>query len=255
VFRIASLACAALAPLLAAAEMNTYPFIGPGVRSRPAYDGSKDRQTEFIPAVRYLGQTWFVRSTEGVLEGGARLQLMPGLVGGAQLAYEAGRQSNESGFLESHNFADIKWGASVGLHLEWDHAFGPVPVTLLGRWRHNVDSELGDQADLRLTLGVHESGRFRAGIYGQAIWGDSKATKAFYGVTPQQAAASGLPAYQPGSGWLNTGLGALWAYDVSQKWVAVGTLERRRVGGDAAGSPLTERRSSNYVSVGLAYRL
>jgi len=164
VFRIASLAGAALLPLLAAAETNSYPSIGPGVRSRPAYDGSKDRQTEFIPAVRYFGQTWFVRSTEGVLEGGARLQLMPGLVGGAQLAYEAGRQSNESGFLESHDFPDIKRGASVGLHMEWDQQFGPMPVTLLGRWRHNVDSDLGDQVDLRLTLGVHESGRFRAGI-------------------------------------------------------------------------------------------
>jgi len=54
---------------------------------------------------------------------------------------------------------------------------------------------------------------------------------------------------------MNVGLGALWAYDVSPKWVALGTLERRRVAGDAASSPLTERRSSNYVSVALAYRL
>jgi MipA family protein len=254
-FRTASLACAALLPLLAAAEMNTYSFIGPGVRSRPAYDGSNARQTEFIPAVRYFGRTWFVRSTEGVLEGGARMELMPGLVAGAQLAYEAGRQASDSDFLQRRNIADIKRGASIGVHMEWDHQFGPLPVTLLGRVRHNIDSDLGNQADLRLTVGVYDGGRVRAGIYGQTIWGDAKATGAYYGISPQQASASGLPAFQPGSGWLNTSLGAVWAVDLSEKWIALGTLERRRLSGDAARSPLTERRSGNYFSAGLAYRL
>ena len=251
----ASLACAALVPLLAAAEMNTFPFIGPAVRSRPAYDGAADRQTEFIPAIRYYSGPLFVRSTEGVLEGGVRMQLMPGLAAGGQLAYEAGRQASESGFLERHKVANVKRGASIGLHLEWDQSFGPMPVTLLGRYRHNLDAELGDQVDLRLTLGLHESGRFRAGVYGQGIWGNAKATNTYYGITAQQAAATGLPAYQAGSGLMNAGLGALWAFDVTPKWVALGTMERRRVEGDAAGSPLTERRSGNYISVGLAYRL
>lgn len=255
VVRAVSLACAALAPVLASAEMNTFTLLGPGVRSRPAYDGSNERQTEFIPAIRYFGRTWFVRSTEGVLEGGARMELTPGLVAGAQLAYEPGRQSSESDFLQAHDIADIKRGASIGLHMEWDHAFGPVPVTLLGRVRRNIDSDLGTQADLRLTVGVYESGRVRAGVYGQAIWADAKATSAYYGITPQQAPATGLPAFQPGGGLLSSSLGALWAVDLSDKWIALGTMERRRLGGDAANSPLTQQRSSNYVSVGLAYRL
>lgn len=252
--RIASVACAALVPLAASAELSNESLIGPGLRSSPAYDGSGSQRMELVPVVRYFGRPWFVRSTQGVLEAGARTELMPGLYAGAQFAYEPGRQSSEAGFLERHNVADIKRGASIGLQMEWDHKFGPMPVTLLGRVRRHFDSDLGTQLDLRLSAGVFQSGRFSAGVFGQAIWADAKATSAYYGITPQQSTATGLPGFQPESGWLNTSAGLLWSVDLSPKWVVVGSLERRRLSGDAARSPLVERRSNSYVSAGAAYR-
>jgi outer membrane protein len=247
-------ACAAMVPLMARAELSNEPLIGPGLRSRPAYDGSSSQHTELVPVIRYLGQPWFVRSTQGVLEGGLRTELAPGLHVGAQLAYEPGRRVSESDFLQSRGLPGIRRGASVGLHAEWDHSFGPVPVTLLGRLRKDVDSDLGTQADLRLSVGVLHAGRVSAGVFTQAIWGSAKSTAAYYGITPQQSAASGLPAFQPGSGWLNTSLGVLWSVDLTPKWVAVGSLERRRLAGDAADSPLVQRQSNNYISAGVAYR-
>jgi outer membrane scaffolding protein for murein synthesis (MipA/OmpV family) len=252
--QIASIACAVILPPAAFAELSNESLVGPGLRSRPAYDGSGSQRTELVPVVRYFGPILFVRSTQGVLEAGARTELLPGLYAGAQLAYEPGRQGSESAFLQSHNIADRKRGASVGLQMEWDHKFGPMPVTLLARARRNLDSDLGTQADLRLSAGVFQSGRFAAGVFGQAIWADAKSTNAYYGIAPEQSATTGLPGFQPASGWLNTSLGLLWSLDVSQKWVAVGSLERRRLAGDAASSPLVERRSNNYVSAGLAYR-
>jgi outer membrane protein len=253
-WRFAGLACAAALPLAASAELSNESLIGPGVRSLPAYDGSSSQRTELVPVIRYFGRPWFVRSTQGVLEGGARMELMPGLNVGAQLAYEPGRQSGESAFLESRNVADVKRGASIGLHAEWDTRFGPVPVTLLGRVRRNIDADLGTQADLRASVGVFQRGRFAAGVFGQAIWADAKATQAYYGIGAQQSVVTGLRAYQPGSGLLNTSVGLLWSVEIDPKWVVVGSLERRRLRGDAAGSPLTERRSNNYVSAGAAYR-
>ena len=251
---IAGFACAAILPLTVRAELTNDPLIGPGLRSRPAYDGSSSQRTEFVPVIRYFGQPWFVRSTQGVLEGGLRTELYPGLHAGAQLAYEPGRRVSESDFLQSRNLPGLKRGASIGLHAEWDHTFGPVPVTLLGRLRRNVDSDRGTQADLRLSAGVLHTGRLSAGVFTQAIWGDAKATAAYYGITPQQSVTSGLAAFQPGSGWLNTSLGLLWSVDLAPKWVAVGSLERRRLTGDAADSPLAQRRSNNYISAGVAYR-
>jgi MipA family protein len=253
-FSKTGIALAAMLPLAAFAELSNDTLLGPGLRSRPAYDGSDSRKTELVPVVRYLGHPWFVRSTQGVLEGGLRTELAPGLHVGAQLAYEPGRQTGESGFLEAHNVPDIKRGGSVGLQLEWDHKFGPMPVTLLVRGRKNVDSDLGAQADVRLSAGVFQGGRFSAGVFTQAVWASSKSASAFYGITPAQSVAYGLPAHDAGSGWLNTSFGLLWSIDIAPKWVVVGSFEHRRLRGDAATSPLAERVSNGYATAGLAYR-
>lgn len=241
-------------PPAARAELSSDTLLGLGLRSRPAYDGSAAQHQELVPVVRYFGRPWFARSTQGVLEGGARTELMPGLHAGAQLGYEPGRQPSESGFLERHGIAPIARGASFGLHLEWDLTVGPMPITLLGRIRRQVDADLGTQADLRLSAGVLQSGPVAAGVFAQATWADTKSTSAFYGITPQQSAGTGLPAFTAGSGWLVGSFGLLWSVDLSRNWNALGNLEARHQQGDSAGSPLTERAWNHAVSAGLAYR-
>src|SRR4051794_23677323 len=176
-----------LAPLPAFAELSEDAMIGPAVRSRPAYDGSASRTTELVPVIRYYGDRWFARSTQGVLEGGARFQVAPGLHVGAQVAYESGRKTRESDFLKARALPDVDIGASVGAHVEWDHQFGPMPVALLGRYRQHTDSDRGAQADVRLSAGVFRGGPLGVGVFTQAIWANAKSTNSFYGVTPAQA--------------------------------------------------------------------
>ena len=243
-----------LVPSAAFAELSNESLLGPGLRSQPAYDGSDSQRVEFVPVVRYFGKPWFVRSTQGVLEGGIRLELAPGLHAGAQLAYESGRKTGESDFLKIHSVPDVDRGASVGVHLEWDHQFGPMPITLLARARQNTDSDLGAQADLRLSAGVYRGGRFAAGVFTQATWANAKSTDSFYGITPQESTATGLPAFHAGSGLLFASVGVLWSVELSQKWIVVGSMESRHLAGDAADSPLAERGSNYYASAGLAYR-
>ena len=245
--------CCAASPL-AHAELSNDGLLGPGVRLRPAYDGSDSRRTEAVPVIRYFGAPWFVRSTQGVLEGGARLRLAPGLHLGAQIAYEPGRRSRESDLLEARGVADVDRGASLGAHLEWDHKVGPAPITVLARVRQHTESDRGAQADLRVSVGVFEHGRFGAGVFTQATWASEKSTRSLYGVTPQESAATGLRTYQPGAGLLFGSAGLLWSFELSPDWVVVGSLEARRLLGDADGSPLTERSTNGYVSAGVAYR-
>jgi len=239
--------CIVLAPLLivpiAAFAQNALPdyaWIGAGVRTRPAYDGSAAQRTDLIPTVRYYGKPWFARTTQGILEGGARMELARGLNIGAQLAYEGGRLASESDFLRSSNVPDINPGASVGLHLEWDRKLGPVPVTLLARGRHFIDSDRGAQADLRFTAIVFGGGAITAAVFIQGTRADSKSNQSFYGMA--------------GSGPLFATGGLLWGIDLSREWIVVGNLEARRLHGDAARSPLAERRSNHYASASLAYR-
>lgn len=242
-----------IVPLAAFAELSNDSLLGPGLHSRPAYDGSASQRLELVPVVRYFGQPWFVRSTQGVLEGGVRMEFAPGLHAGAQLAYEPGRKTSESDFLKDHNVSGINRGASVGLHLEWDHNFGPMPITLLTRARQHTDSDLGTQVDLRLSAGVYRRGRVAAGVFTQATWANAKSAGSFYGITPQQSVVTGLPAFDAGSGWIYGSLGLLWSIDLSQDWIVVGSMDSRRLHEDAAHSPLAERGSNYHASVGLAY--
>jgi outer membrane scaffolding protein for murein synthesis (MipA/OmpV family) len=252
-------ALAALLPALACAEIADDAMLGAGLRTRPAYDGSASRQTEAVPMLRWFGPLGFVRSTQGVLEAGLRVPLLPGLHGGAQLAYEAGRQSSESPFLQQHHVADIARGASVGVQLEADHRFGPMPVTLLVRARKST-SGLGTQADLRLSAGVLAVGHFGAGIFVQGIRADAKSAQTYYGVDgptafPAAGPASVLPGYTAGAGWLARSAGVMWSFELNPKWVVLGSLEARRLRGSAARSPLVERASGTYASAGVAWKL
>src|SRR2546428_477013 len=161
---------------------EAYVLIGAGLRARPAYDGSDSQRGELIPVLRYYGRPWFARTTQGVLEGGARIELAPGLNLGAQLAYEGGRAASESGFLRSHDVPDIDPGISLGLHAEWDRKLGPVPITLLARVRRHAHADLGAQADLRVTAGIYGEGAILAGVFVQATWANAKSAQSFYGM-------------------------------------------------------------------------
>ncbi len=231
-----------------------YTLIGGGLRVRPAYDGSASQKVEAIPVLRYYGKPWFARTTQGVLEGGARIEPAAGFALGAQIAYESARRSSESAFLRSHNVEDIGAGASVGVHAELDRKIGPMPLNVLARYRQQADNARGAQTDLRITAGVYRGGGFTAGVFAQATWANGKSNQAYYGITPQQSAATGLRAFDAGPGLLNTSAGLLWSFDLAREWVLTGSAEARLLRGDAAASPLVEDRSNVYASAGLAYR-
>lgn len=246
----------ALSPLAVAAQMQMpdYNWLGAGVRTRPAYDGSAAHESELIPSVRYFGKPWFARTTQGMLEGGARIEVTHDLHLGAQVAYEVGRKSSEAVFLASRNVPDIDPGASAGIHAEWDHHLGPAPTTLLARARQFVDTDRGAQADLRYTVGVFGMGGVSAALFFQGTWASAKSNQSYYGVTPDVAASTGLPAYAPGGGLLYTTGGLLYGIDLGKTWMIIGNLEARRLQGAAARSPLVEQPTSRYASASLAYR-
>ena len=204
-------------------------FLGAGVRSLPEYDGSSKQEVDVIPVVRWYGDTWFARTSQGILEGGARKELLHGLVAGAQIAYESGNERT-----------DLDWGASYGLHLEWDTKIGPAPLTLLARTRHHFDTDRGAQTDLRATVGVYGSHGLLVGIFGQATWATNEWVRSYYGTGD--------------GGLLHTSLGVEGGYLIGTRWIVVGSVSSRWLHGDAARSPITERKRNTYASTGLAYR-
>ena len=200
-------------------------LLGLGVRSRPDYDGASKQELEPIPVIRYYGPVFFARTTQGILEAGARREFLPGFNAGFQLAYEAGNDRT-----------DLDPGASVGLHAEWDTRVGPAPVNVLGRTRYYH----GAQYDLRGAVGIYGSSTLKAWVFGQATWATSDWIQRYYTTGD--------------GGLMSTQAGVEGAYDVSRHWVALASASLRHLHGDAAASPITEDKTNYYVSVAVAYR-
>jgi outer membrane protein len=230
------------------------PLIGAGVWARPAYVGSGDSVVAAIPVLRYYGTPWFARTTQGMLEGGTRAELLDGLVVGTQLAYEGGRDSKDSDFLKSHHVASLPVSASYGVHAEWDGKLGLAPVNVLARYRKEIKSERGAQTDLRATIGVYGADKLKLALFAQATWANGKSNQAYYGVTAAQKVSTGLATFSAKSGIANTAFGVLFSYDINAQWLLQGSLEQRQLPSELKRSPLAQQASNSYGSVGVAYR-
>jgi outer membrane scaffolding protein for murein synthesis (MipA/OmpV family) len=229
-------------------------YVGLGLRVRPAYEGAATARAQAIPYLRLYGDNLFARTTQGILEGGFQIKPTNGVAFGAQLAYEDGRVTAESAFLKAHHFEDIASGASVGAHAEVDWTIGPMPLNALVRFRQNIRSGLGAQADLLLTAGLFSQGGINAGVFGQLTWSDAKASQSYFGLTPQQAAVTGLPVYSAGAGLRFAAIGILGSVDVSTHWLILWGGSMQRLAGAARNSPIVQDRTNWYAHAGLAYR-
>jgi outer membrane scaffolding protein for murein synthesis (MipA/OmpV family) len=227
VLLLSAFSAAALAQNSPREELGT--LLGLGLRSLPEYDGSSKQELELIPVVRYYGRTLFARTTQGTLEGGARWELARGLQAGVQLAYVGGNERT-----------DVDPGAALGVHLEWDTAVGPAPVNVLLRVGKHLDGDLGAQTDLRGTVGVYGSHGLLVGLFAQATWATDDWVRSYYTTGD--------------GGLLYTAYGVEGVYNVSRQWVVLASTHLRRLHGDAASSPITEEKTSYYLSLGLAYR-
>jgi MipA family protein len=224
-----ALALLLLLPATVLAQDSLGTLLGAGVRQRPEYDGSSREELQPIPIVRYYGRVLFARTTQGILEGGARSEVLRGLNLGVQLAFE-----------EGNDRTGLDPGASLGLHAEWDTKVGPAPLSVLFRTRHHLDSDRGNQADLRATVGVYGGHGALVAVFGQATWASDEWVRSYYSTGE--------------GGLLFTALGVEGAYDLSSRWVLAWSLHGRRLHGDAASSPITERKTNIFASAALAYR-
>jgi MipA family protein len=229
-------------------------IIGVGARARPAYDGADRQRADIIPYLRLYGEHFFARTTQGMLEGGLRADPIGAWVFGLQAAYEAGRVTDESAFLKSLNFENLGPGASIGLHAEGDWKIGPIPINGLVRYRRHVDTDQGVQADLRMTAGIFSKHGVSAAVFGQVTCADRKSMQTYFGITPQQSAATGLPAYDAGSGVRTLQFGVLGSVDWSEHWLIPWGATIQRLQGAAADSPLVRDRTNSFLNAGIAYR-
>jgi MipA family protein len=86
------------------------------------------------------------------------------------------------------------------------------------------------------------------------LFSDARYQRAYFGVTPSAALASGLPAYRPGGGAFGVALASGLSYQLSSRWGLFGYARYERLLGDAGKSPLIRAFGSrDQLSGGIGF--
>lgn len=151
------------------------------------------------------------------------------------------------------------------------HGLGKVRATVRGRltlgltlsehWsltsRASQDL-LGRDGGLRLDTGLNYRHRLSRDTHWDlsfgAGWANGTFRQTHYGIGPEGAAATGLPAYAIGSGWDSLSLGWRLTSAINRHWVGYAGLGVAQLQGAARRSPLATRPTTFSAGLGLAYR-
>jgi outer membrane protein len=234
-------------------------LVGGGVLAAPSYEGDDDYRFSVLPSIQINYRKKFFASVEGGV--GYRVVDTEAFRAGpiARVKFERDDDGGQSFAVTGDDTDDLRGLGDVDTSFELG-AFAERnigPVALGAEIRKAVTGHEGAVLD----FGARWSGRSLA--FGPpVIWSigprarivDENYNRAYFGVTPQQSAASGLPVFEAEGGLHSYGLGASAIVPLSPKgeWTAVLFAGVDRLSGDAADNPLVQLRGAeDQASLGL----
>lgn len=232
-------------------------LIGIGVGFTPEFSGANDDIVGVAPGLRYqLDGHRYIEWWGPVAD--VNLIDSPNWQAGPILSYRFGRSDVEDPVVDS--LTDIDGTVEGGGFASYTYLnTDGVPWRL--RIGLSVMADLGDRYD-GLTSTAWGSVWFPlshtvfVGVGGGASFGSSSFMQTYYGITPSDSAASGLPAYSPDGGLRNYFVwpAVIWQFD--KHWAVGGMLFYQRLTGDAANSPIVRQRGTEHQltgGIGLGY--
>jgi outer membrane protein len=134
-------------------------------------------------------------------------------------------------------------------------------VMLGPRWSASVRASqdlLGRQGGLRIDSGLNYRHPVSSATHWDlsvgAGWANGTYRQTHFGIAPDAAATTSLPAYALGSGWNAVSAGWRITSAIGRHWVAYGGVGMSQLLGAARRSPLATRPTTWSATVGLAYR-
>lgn len=221
--------------------------LGGGAMAVPKFEGAKHYQGEpsLILDVRYRDLA-FLSDGEGL---GVNLLRGKNYRAGVAIGYDLGRDQHDDGRLKG--LGNVGAAPEGKLFAE----YFLLPVVFSATLRQAVGGHNGLLADLGAYIPLPFFGQRLVVFTGPAVtFADGEYMRSYFGVSARQAAATAFPQYSAHGGFKSTGWGATAIYHLSEHWLLESDLAYERLIGDAADSPIVERRSQVSVGVNLGYR-
>jgi outer membrane scaffolding protein for murein synthesis (MipA/OmpV family) len=136
-------------------------------------------------------------------------------------------------------------------------AFAQYTVSLLTLSTDAEQDILGNRQGLIANADVYASapiGRWLFSLGTGVSWTNGQYMRTFFGVDDGQSARSGLPVFATHAGLRDIHFNAIVTYKLDDRWTANGSLTVARLRGDAADSPITQRRQQTTAMASLTYR-
>ncbi|OIR16897.1 MltA-interacting protein MipA [mine drainage metagenome] len=220
--------------------------LGGGASYAPRYEGAANDRMRFMPLLEasYKDGKAFISLLRGM---GYNFSDERDTQYGVRLAPGYGRWQSDDPRL--NGTGDIRFIPEAGLF--FNRRFAPWYVSSgISTGSHGVHAELG--AGINFPLSTAD--RLRLGT--NLNWGDGRFNQTYFGVTPEQAAASGyvLTTYNAGAGIKDYALTANWLHNYSREWFSNGGVSYKWLTGPALQSPLVQRRGMESVNFLVGYR-
>ncbi len=221
--------------------------LGLGPSLSPYYEGDDKYKTSIIPAISLRYQDLVeVNNNEVRLIAFNRLfNADSGNVAGGNLrvgptvSIDFGRDEDTSPDLTG--LGDVGTSLELGAFVSYTQG----RMRLRARARHDIiDGHGGGTLRLDAAYTVFQAAPVALGVNVTSTWATGSYMRSYFGVSPGQAAASGLPVYAPGSGFKDVGAEINANYVFASQWALVTTAGYKRLIGGAADSPLVRQRGS-----------
>lgn len=218
--------------------------IGAGGAMRPAYEGAKGY--EFNPTGFFTLHYLWLPGVGDVKKERAD----EGFSIGPSFRYVYKRDSDDQPELRGLSNIDAAYELGGRIAYQWS-LFRPWVAVRYGFGGHS-----GIVAETGLDLRFRPSAVTEFAIGPRASFATSEYMRTYFGVTPAEAARSGLSAYNPRGGIKGAGLEVSGRYELTQQWALVGLAYYERLIGDAAASPIVKVGNENQITakLGLSYK-
>jgi outer membrane protein len=229
------------------ADESSPTLLGAGAYAIPVYPGSGAVEVKPVPVIDV---TWwnrlFVQSSYGA---GIYLWHKPSSDGGISIDSDL-LHRYEADDTRLRGLGDVRKTARANVFITRRCAWMEATVKLstdIGGEGHGsiVDVELAKSHSITEQFSV------QGGV--GTTWTNAQYMRTFFGVDAQQSARSGLPMFAPDSGFSSARLFFSARYEIRPHWQVGGQAYVGRLSGDAADSPITQKRSYVGGGVFLAY--